>query len=103
MTRFGRQRFVALVDRQLDLFEQDHAGLIRDCEAALRAHDTAPADEAEDRYGDFLDLIDTGCDALAEIRDTYEATLDADAAEEYRRVFCKRARRRQPRFALELD
>jgi hypothetical protein len=98
-----RGRFVDLVERQLDLFEDEFAGLIRDCEAALRAYDGAPREEAEERYGDYVDLVDAGREALVEYRDAYAATVDPDAAEEYEEVFAARVRRRFPRFALELD
>jgi hypothetical protein len=98
-----RGRFVDLVERQLDLFEQEYAGLIRDCEAALRAYDRAPRDEAEERYGDYVDLVDSGRDSLLEYRDGFAETLDADAAEEYEEVFNAQVRRRLPRFGLELD
>jgi hypothetical protein len=96
-------RFKDLVERQLDLFAQEHAGLMADVEAALGAYDRAPRDEAEERYGDFLDLVETGTDALVEIRDNYAATLDDDAADEYRDVFNDIVRRQLPRFGLELD
>jgi hypothetical protein len=98
-----RGRFVDLVERQLDLFEQEYAGLIHDCEAALRAYDGAPREEAEERYGDYVDLVDAGREALVEYRDAYAATLDADASEEYEDVFGRAVRKRLPRFALELD
>lgn len=100
---FRRGRFVDLVERQLDLFERDCAGLIRDCEAALRAYNEAGSDEAEERYGDFLDLVETGQDELVEIRDAYAGTLEEDAADEYRHVFNGLVRKRLPRFGLELD
>lgn len=104
MIRFRRKRrFVDLVLRQLALFEEEHAGLIRDCEAALRAYDTAPRKEAEERYGDFVDLVDTGRCLLEEIRDTYAGTLARPVAEEYRATFDDLARKQLPRFALELD
>jgi hypothetical protein len=96
-------RFVDLVERQLDLFAADNAGLIADVEAALRAYDDAPRDEAEERYGDFLDLVETGTDELVELRDNYAATLDDEVAEDYRSVFNDLVRRRLPRFGLELD
>jgi hypothetical protein len=97
------ERFVELVERQLDLFEDEQAGLIADVEAALTAYDRAPRDEAEERYGDFLDLVETGTDELVEIRENYAATLDTEAALEYEAVFNDLARRRLPRFGLELD
>ena len=100
---FRRRRFVDLVERQLDLFSREHAGLIGDAEAALRAYDAAERDEAEERYGDYLDLVETGQDELVEIRESYAATLEDDPADEYRAVFNRLARRRFPRFTLELD
>ncbi len=99
---FRRRRFHDVVERQLDLFEADRAGLIGDVEAALRAYDAAPRDEAEERYGDFVDLVDTGEDELTALRDTYARTLDDDAADEYRETFNRLARKRLPRFGLEL-
>jgi hypothetical protein len=98
-----RRRFADVVERQLDLFESEHAGLIRDCEAALRAYTEAETDEAEERYGDFVDLVDTGRGELVSLRDTYVQTLDEDAASEYVHVFNARVRKRLPRFGLELD
>jgi hypothetical protein len=100
---FRRGRFVDLVERQLDLFVSERAGLIRDTEAALRAYDSAERDEAEERYGDYVDLVDTGQEELVEIRDAYARTLDEDTAEEYRDAFNRLARKRLPRFGLELD
>ena len=96
-------RFVELVERQLILFEEELAGLVADVEAALGAYDRAPRDEAEERYGDFLDLVETGTDELIELRENYAATLNTDAALEYEAVFNDLARRRLPRLGLELD
>ena len=96
-------RFVELVERQLDLFEEEHAGLIADAEAALAAYDRASRDEAEERYGDYLDLAETGTDELIELRENYAATLETGAALEYEAIFNDLARRRLPRFGLELD
>jgi hypothetical protein len=97
------RRFVDLVERQLDLFAGEQAGLIGDVEAALGAFDRAPRGEAEERYGDFLDLVETGTDELAELRENYAVSLDDNAAEDYRGVFNDLVRRRLPRFGLELD
>jgi hypothetical protein len=96
-------RFVELIERQLDLFTAEHAGLLADVEAALSAYDRAPRGEAEERYGDFLDLVETGTDELVEVRENYAATLDEEAAEEYRSLFNELVRKRMPRFGLELD
>jgi hypothetical protein len=93
------RRFVDLIERQLDLFAAEQAGLIADVEAALGAYDHAPRGEAEERYGDFLDLVETGTDELIDLRENY---ADDEVAEEYRDVFNDVVRRRLPRFGLEL-
>jgi hypothetical protein len=98
-----RGRFVDLVERQIALFAAENEGLIRDTEAALAAYNRAARDEAEERYGDYLDLVETGTDALVELRDNFAATLDEDSYEEYHEVFNRTVRKRLPRFGLELD
>ena len=100
---FRRDRFRDVAERQLDLFERERAGLMEDAEAALRAYDLARRDEAEERYGDFLDLVETGQDELIELRENYATTLDEETRDEYRAAFNRIARRRLPRFGLELD
>ena len=92
-----------MIERQLGLFAGEHAGLLADVDAALGAYNHAPRDEAEERYGDFLDLVETATDELIELRDHYAATLGEDAADEYREAFNDRVRKRLPRFGLELD
>ena len=97
-----RGRFADVIERQLDLFLGEHAGLIYDTEAALRAYNDASREEAEERYGDFLDLVETGTDELTAMRDAYAQTLDEDSAEEYRALFNRLVRKRLPRFGLEV-
>jgi hypothetical protein len=99
----GRRRFRDVVERQLDLFEREHAGLIGDVDAAENAYDRAGRDEAEERYADYLDLVETATEVLAELRDNYAASLDEDAAEEYEQAFNRAVLRRLPRFALEIE
>ena len=98
-----RRRFAELVSRQLDLFEREHAGLVAECEAAERAYDLAPREEAEERYGDYVDLVETGTELLADLRDHYASSLPLERAEEYEDVFNRAVRRRLPRFALEIE
>jgi hypothetical protein len=100
---FRRRRFADVIARQLDLFERDHAELIRECADAERAYDRAPRDEAEERYGDYVDLVETGTEALADLRDHYATTLDDAAAEEYEAAFNEAVVKRLPRFALEIE
>ena len=98
-----RRRFADLISRQLDLFEEEHADLIRQCVEAERAYDRAERDEAEERYGDYVDLVETATEILADLRWTYWVTLDDDAAEEYEAAFNKAVARRLPRFSLEIE
>ena len=101
--RLRRRPFEEVVASQLALFATESEGLLRDCDAALRAYHRAGPEEAEERYGDYLDLVDTGREALEKMRDAYAETLDETAAEEYRWAFNGFARKRFPRFSLELD
>jgi hypothetical protein len=98
-----RKRFADVVSRQLDLFEREHAGLIADCAAAERAYNRADREEAEERYGDYVDLVETGTELLADLRDWYASTIETDAAEEYEATFNRAVLKRLPRFALEIE
>jgi hypothetical protein len=100
---FRRRRFADLISRQLDLFEEEQAGLIRECVEAERAYDRADRDEAEERYGDYVDLVETGTELLADLRDAFKLTLDEDTAEEYEAEFNRAVVKRLPRFGLEIE
>jgi hypothetical protein len=100
---FRRSRFADIISRQLDLFEREHRGLIDDCVAAERAYNRAERDEAEERYGDYMDLVETGTELLADLRDHFCATLAEDATEEYEAAFNRAVAKRLPRFALEIE
>jgi hypothetical protein len=92
-----------VIRRQLDLFEEASADLIAECDAAERAYDAAERDEAEEKYGDYLDLLETGTDRLAELRDGFASTMDEDAAETYEAEFNRTVQKRLPRFALGIE
>lgn len=96
-------RFVDLVERQLGLFETEHANLLEDCQAALDAYNAASTDEAEELYGNYVDQVAEARDALLAYRYTYARTLEDEAAEEYEEVFNEVARKRLPSLGLELD
>jgi hypothetical protein len=98
-----RRRFGDVIRRQLDLFVRDHRGLIDDCVAAERAYNESDRDEAEERYGDYVDLVETGTEILAEIRDSFARTLDEETAGEYEAAFNRAVVKRLPRFALEIE
>jgi hypothetical protein len=98
-----RGRFVDLVERQIALFAAENEGLILDTEAALAAYNRAPRDEAEERYGDYVDLVETGTEILADLRDNFATTLEEDVGEEYEQAFNQAVLRRFRRFALEIE
>jgi hypothetical protein len=98
-----RGRFVDLVERQIALFTAENEGLIRDTEAALVAYNRAPRDEAEERYGDYVDVVETVTEALADMRDRYARTLDESGAEEYEAAFNRAVQKRWPPFGLEIE
>ena len=101
--RLGRPRFAELIDRQLDLFEREHRGLIEDCVAAERAYDRAERDDAEESYGDYVDVVEAATEALAEMRWAFARTLDEEAAEEYEAAFNRAVQKRWPPLGLEID
>lgn len=100
---FRRQRFGDVISRQLDLFERESADLIRECAEAEAAYDRAQRDEAEEHYGDYRDLVETGTEILADLRDHFSASLGEEAAEEYEAEFNRAVQRRLPRFGLEIE
>ena len=93
---FGRRRFADAIARQLDLFEAENAALLRRIEEARALHREADRDDAEERYSEFLDLVELATDELAEMRDAFAAMLDEDAAEEYEAAFERAFRKRFP-------
>ena len=100
---FRRRRFSDVISRQLDLFERENANVIEECDELERAYNTAPRDEAEERYGDYVDAVETGTEILADIRDHFKWTLDDDTGELYEEEFNRAVLKRFPRFALEIE
>ena len=101
--RLRRARFGDVIERQLALFEREHRGLIDDCVAAERSYNRSERDEAEERYGDYVDLVETGTEVLADLRDNFASTLDDDTADEYVAAFNRAVLKRFRRFALEIE
>jgi isocitrate dehydrogenase kinase/phosphatase len=100
---FGRGRYADLISRQLDLFEREHADVIREAQERLTLYNAAERDEAEELYGDYVDALETGTEALADLRDHFVRTLDDDAAERYEREFNRAVAKRLAPFALDLE
>ena len=96
-------RFSDVIKRQLDLFEVDQRAVIEDAETALQKYNAADRDEAEARYEEYLDLIETGTEELAALRDNFASVMDEEAADEYQDEFNRAVARRLPRFALGIE
>ena len=101
--RLRRDPFRDVIGRQLDLFVEDEADLLEECREKHRAYDRAARDEAEEAYGDFVDVVEAATEALADMRDRFARTLDDDAREVYENSFNRAVRKRWPEFGLEIE
>jgi len=97
------RRFAELIARQLDLFVRDNLELLEACDEAERAYDRAGREEAEERFGDYQELVETGTKILADLRDNFASTLDETAADDYEDAFNRAVVKRLPRFGLEIE
>ena len=101
---FRRNRFARVMSRQVDVFAEDEAqallGKMRDAKAR---YDRSERDDAEELYGDYVDVVEAATDALADMRRRYAQTLDEDAAEEYEDTFNRAVQRRWPPLGLEIE
>jgi hypothetical protein len=98
-----RSRFADVIKRQLDGFEREHADVIEETRLKLAAYNDASRDEAEELYGDYLDVLETGTELLADLRDHYAQTLDEALVDAYLRDFDRAVGRRLAPFRLELE
>jgi hypothetical protein len=98
-----RRRFSDVISRQLDLFARDHAELIRESEEAEREYDRGGRDDAEERYGDYQDVVETATEILADLRDHFASSLGEEAADQYEAEFNRAVAKRLPRFSLEIE
>lgn len=96
-------RFDDLIQRQLRLFISEEADLIADCDTAERSYDKAGRGEAEERYAAYLELVETGTEILAGLRDNFSSTLDEETAEDYEAEFNQAVLEQLPRFAVEIE
>ena len=100
---FRRQRFGDVIARQLELFRREQADLFLEIDAAEAKYDRADRAEAEELYGDYQDLVETGTEILADLRDHFKWSLGEQAAEQYEAEFNNAVRKEFPRFALEIE
>ena len=92
-----------MISRQLDLFVRDQLELLRACDVAELAYDCADRGEAEERFGDYQELVEEGTEILADLRDNFASTLDESSAEEYEAAFNRAVAKKLPRFGLEIE
>lgn len=101
---FKRRRFADVISRQLDVFAEDEAkGLFEEVQEKKELYDRADRDEAEEMYGDYVDVVEAATEALADMRDRFARTLDDDTAEEYEAAFNRAVKKRWPHFGLEIE
>jgi bisphosphoglycerate-independent phosphoglycerate mutase (AlkP superfamily) len=98
-----RRRFADVIKSQLEVFEQDDADYLRRVSEAYEAYDRSDRGDSEELYGDYMELVESGTEALAEMRDAYAQTVDEGDADEYVREFNKAVLKRWPNFALEIE
>jgi hypothetical protein len=100
---FRRNRFADVVARQLDVFAEDErSGLFEEVRDAKAHYDEAGRDDAEEAYGDYVDVVEAATEALADMRWRYAGTLDESSADEYEAAFNKAVRKRWPELGLEI-
>jgi hypothetical protein len=100
---FRRNRFADVVARQLDVFAEDErSGLFEEVRDAKARYDQAGRDDAEEAYGDYVDVVEAATEALADMRWRYAGTLDESSADEYEAAFNKAVRKRWPELGLEI-
>ena len=98
-----RRRFADLIARQLDVFAEDSGDIFEEIRDRKARYDRADRDEAEELYGDYIDAVETGTEALADMRDRFKRSLDEDAAEEYDEEFNRAVKKRWRELGLEID
>lgn len=96
MRLLRRARFRDVISRQLDLFEADHGDLLSDVAEAEAGYNRAGADEAEEAYGDYIDLVEQAEEELLALRDRYAETMSGRERPRYEQEFTRAAEKRLP-------
>jgi hypothetical protein len=100
---FRRSRFGDVIATQLELFEREHRDVIDEAASKLELYNATGRDDAEERYGDYIDALETGTEILADLRDHYARSLGEDDAARYEAEFNRAVAKRLPPFALEIE
>jgi len=99
-----RKRFSDVIARQLDVFAEDEAnGLFAEVREKKELYDRADRSEAEETYGDYVDVVEATTEALADMRYRFRSTLDVATGEEYEEAFNRAVKKRWPHLGLEID
>ena len=98
-----RSRFGDIISRQLALFGEEQRPLLLRVEEARRAYDRAAADQAEELFGEYVDLLEEAEDGLLELRDRYASTMSPEARERYEREFQRAAERALPSLSARRE
>ena len=99
-----RKRFSDVIARQLDVFAEDEAnGLFAEVREKKELYDRADRGEAEEMYGDYVDVVEATTEALADMRYRFRSTLDETTGEEYEEAFNRAVKKRWPHIGLEID
>ena len=99
-----RKRFSDVIARQLDVFAEDEAsGLFEEIREKKELYDRADRSEAEEMYGDYVDVVEATTLALADMRYRFRSTLDEATGEAYEEAFNRAVKKRWPHIGLEID
>ena len=101
---FRRGRFGDVIARQLDVFAADEeAGLLEEAVECSSVCWHAEREEAEESYGDYVDVVEAATEALADMRWAFARTLDEEGAAEYETAFNRAVQKRWPPLGLEIE
>jgi hypothetical protein len=96
----GRPRFGDVIGRQLAMYADDHHDLLLSIDQARVSYTHAGAAEAEEKYGDYIDLVEEAEEELLALRDRYAERMAGRDRMRYEREFSKAAERRLPSLAV---
>jgi hypothetical protein len=89
-----------VIARQLAMFTADRHDLLLRVEQARVSYTHAGSEQAEERFGDYMDLVEEAEEELLELRDRYAGTMAERDRQRYEREFSRAAERRLPSLAV---
>jgi hypothetical protein len=94
-----KKQFDELIDRQLDIFADEHQAELREIAEARTRWRRSGAEGDSEAFGDEQDRVEWAAEELEQMADAYATTLDEDAAVAYRGALFRKLRRRFPQIA----